>query len=214
MLLKNDGVLPLSRDIEDASRSIGPNADELMSLLGNYYGTPAAPVTVLAGHPRAAGPATQGALRARRRPRRRPAGSARAAADRRRSTCGRQPGSTEHGLKGEYFRGRDLAGRAGADAHRCRASTFRWDRGSPTTIWSRAASCPRDRALGNDDFSRALDRPAAAAGVRRYELDGDRRRWLPPVRRRHARDRRLDDRRRARARAARASTSRPARPTT
>ena len=46
VLLKNDGVLPLSRDIKTLA-VIGPTADDVMSLLGNYYGTPAAPVTVL-----------------------------------------------------------------------------------------------------------------------------------------------------------------------
>ena len=40
VLLKNDGLLPLARDKKVAV--IGPNADEVMTLLGNYYGTPAA----------------------------------------------------------------------------------------------------------------------------------------------------------------------------
>ncbi|MDY6944870.1 MAG: glycoside hydrolase family 3 N-terminal domain-containing protein, partial [Pseudomonadota bacterium] len=46
VLLKNDGMLPLSRNINTLA-VIGPTADEVMSLLGNYYGTPAAPVTIL-----------------------------------------------------------------------------------------------------------------------------------------------------------------------
>ena len=28
---------------------VGPTADDTMALLGNYYGTPAAPVTILQG---------------------------------------------------------------------------------------------------------------------------------------------------------------------
>ncbi|HSX64467.1 MAG TPA: glycoside hydrolase family 3 N-terminal domain-containing protein, partial [Pseudoxanthomonas sp.] len=48
VLLKNDGVLPLSREVRRVA-VIGPTADDTMSLLGNYYGTPAAPVTVLQG---------------------------------------------------------------------------------------------------------------------------------------------------------------------
>ena len=32
-------------------------------------------------------------------------------------------GSTEQGLKGEYFKGKELQGAAGGDAHRSRAST-------------------------------------------------------------------------------------------
>ena len=59
MLLKNDGVLPLSREHRRRIAVIGPNADEVMSLLGNYYGTPAAPVTVLQGIREAVGASTK-----------------------------------------------------------------------------------------------------------------------------------------------------------
>ena len=48
VLLKNDGVLPLSRELKRIA-VIGPTADDTMALLGNYYGTPAAPVTILQG---------------------------------------------------------------------------------------------------------------------------------------------------------------------
>ncbi|HWU69912.1 MAG TPA: glycoside hydrolase family 3 N-terminal domain-containing protein, partial [Pseudoxanthomonas sp.] len=48
VLLKNDGVLPLSRDTRRIA-VIGPTADDTMALLGNYYGTPADPVTLLRG---------------------------------------------------------------------------------------------------------------------------------------------------------------------
>src|SRR5690606_5484544 len=48
VLLKNDGVLPLSRDIRRIA-VVGPTADDTMALLGNYYGTPSDPVTVLRG---------------------------------------------------------------------------------------------------------------------------------------------------------------------
>ncbi|HBK45924.1 MAG TPA: glucan 1,4-alpha-glucosidase, partial [Xanthomonadaceae bacterium] len=49
VLLKNDGVLPLSRDKLKRIAVVGPTADDTMALLGNYYGTPAAPVTILQG---------------------------------------------------------------------------------------------------------------------------------------------------------------------
>src|SRR6478752_972169 len=58
VLLKNTGVLPLRKDIGTLA-VIGPNADELMSLLGNYYGTPSAPVTALAGIRQAVGAKTK-----------------------------------------------------------------------------------------------------------------------------------------------------------
>ena len=48
VLLKNDGLLPLKQ----APRTIaviGPNADNIHALVGNYHGTPSRPVTVLEG---------------------------------------------------------------------------------------------------------------------------------------------------------------------
>ena len=48
VLLKNDGLLPLSKEISSIA-VIGPNADDLMTLLGNYNGTPAQAVTPLEG---------------------------------------------------------------------------------------------------------------------------------------------------------------------
>ena len=49
VLLKNEGnLLPLSKDIASIA-VIGPNADDLQSLLGNYHGTPANYSTPLAG---------------------------------------------------------------------------------------------------------------------------------------------------------------------
>jgi beta-glucosidase len=55
VLLKNDGLLPLAKSKVKSIAVIGPTADEIMSLLGNYYGTPAAPVTILQGIREAAG---------------------------------------------------------------------------------------------------------------------------------------------------------------
>jgi beta-glucosidase len=46
VLLKNDGVLPLRSGIRVAV--VGPNADSLDALLGNYNGTPSQPMTLLA----------------------------------------------------------------------------------------------------------------------------------------------------------------------
>ena len=48
VLLKNNGVLPL-RKAPASIAVIGPNADNLDALVGNYNGNPSAPVTVLAG---------------------------------------------------------------------------------------------------------------------------------------------------------------------
>jgi len=49
VLLKNDGILPLNRDRLRTVAVIGPNADHVPVLLGNYNGTPSENYTVLQG---------------------------------------------------------------------------------------------------------------------------------------------------------------------
>jgi beta-glucosidase len=50
VLLKNqDDLLPLDRDSIKSIAVIGPNADQTLVLTGNYMGTPAEPVSILAG---------------------------------------------------------------------------------------------------------------------------------------------------------------------
>ncbi len=49
VLLKNDGLLPLQTKKLRRVAVIGPNATSVPALLGNYNGSPSAPVTVLAG---------------------------------------------------------------------------------------------------------------------------------------------------------------------
>ena len=48
VLLKNDGLLPLSKECKKIA-VVGPTAENLDILLGNYYGTPSAYVTLLEG---------------------------------------------------------------------------------------------------------------------------------------------------------------------
>jgi beta-glucosidase len=150
VLLKNDTLLPLSPSVPSIA-VIGPNADEVMTLLGNYYGTPSKPVTVLAGIRAAVSPSTKvlyarGAdlIEGRTDPRAAPPIP---------SACLRPAaGSSEHGLRGEYFKGRELSGPpvlTRVDP----AVNFRWDRLSPTTDMVLRGELPADRALGDDDFS-------------------------------------------------------------
>jgi beta-glucosidase len=150
VLLKNSGVLPLSRNLGTIA-VIGPTADEIMSLLGNYYGTPAAPVTVLQGIRDAVGPKTKvihsrGAdlVEGREEPRAAPLiepAYLRPAA-----------GAAEQGLKGEYFRGREFAGEPVLVRVDPRVA-FRWDRGAPTDDLVAQGQLAANRALGGDDFS-------------------------------------------------------------
>ncbi|MBN1201990.1 MAG: glycoside hydrolase family 3 C-terminal domain-containing protein [Anaerolineae bacterium] len=49
VLLKNDGLLPLDKSQLKTIAVIGPNADSVEVMLGNYNGIPAQPVTPLAG---------------------------------------------------------------------------------------------------------------------------------------------------------------------
>ena len=48
-LLKNEGVLPINTDIIKRIAVVGPNADNINALLGNYHGTPSNPVTFING---------------------------------------------------------------------------------------------------------------------------------------------------------------------
>ncbi len=150
VLLKNSGVLPLSPRVRTIA-VVGPNADDEMSLLGNYYGTPSRPVTVLAGIRNAAGPSTKvlyarGAdlVEGRSDPRAVPAIP---------SACLRpRAGVTAHGLQAEYFRGRDFAS-APVLTRVDPVVSFRWDRGSPTTEMTLRGEVTEERAIADDDYS-------------------------------------------------------------
>ncbi|HSD65174.1 MAG TPA: glycoside hydrolase family 3 N-terminal domain-containing protein, partial [Vicinamibacteria bacterium] len=150
VLLKNDGILPLRKDVGTLA-VVGPNADDVITLLGNYNGTPSHPVTILAGIRAAVSPATRvvyargvDLVEGRQDPR---AAEAIEAAFLRPS-----PGASERGLQGEYFRGRDLQGEpvlTRVDP----TIAFRWDRGAPTDELVARGEVPAERALEGDSFS-------------------------------------------------------------
>jgi beta-glucosidase len=149
VLLKNDGVLPLSRSLKRIA-VIGPTADDTMALLGNYFGTPAAPVTILQGIRDAA----QGVevryargvdlVEGRDDPGATPlieAAYLRPSAD-----------SPERGLRGEYFRTADLSGTPALVRTDAQIG-FRWDRGSPTdNLLARGEAAP-GQGIPGDGFS-------------------------------------------------------------
>jgi len=167
VLLKNDGVLPLSRNLRRVA-VIGPTADDPMALLGNYYGTPAAPVTILQGI-RAALPSAEvtyarGAdlVENRTDPGAAPLIEARYLRP--------SAHATEHGLKGEYFRGRDFAG-APAMTRVDAQVGFRWDRASPTDDLVARGELPAERALEDDDFCIRWSGQLLPPVSGRYEID-------------------------------------------
>ncbi len=151
VLLKNGGILPLDRSKLKTIAVVGPTADEIMSLLGNYYGTPAAPVTILEGIRAAVAPGTKvlysrGAdlVEGREEPRAAPLIEP--------AFLRPDAASTAQGLKGEYFRGRELAGKPVLTRVDPRVA-FRWDRGAPTDSMVAQGEMRSEAALGNDDYS-------------------------------------------------------------
>jgi beta-glucosidase len=150
VLLKNEGLLPLRKD-SGTLAIVGPNADDVTTLLGNYNGTPSQPVTILAGIRTAVSPKTRvlyargcDLVEGRQDPR---AAEAIGAVFLRPA-----PGSSDHGLAGAYFRGRDLHGEpvlTRVDP----VVAFRWDRASPTDELVARGEFAPDRALDGDDFS-------------------------------------------------------------
>lgn len=149
VLLKNDGILPLSRNTRRIA-VVGPTADDTMALLGNYFGTPAAPVTILQGIREAAkGVEVRYArgvdlVEGRDDPGATPLIEPtylRPSAD-----------SPERGLRGEYFRTRDLSGTPALVRTDAQIG-FRWDRGSPTdNLLARGEAAP-GQGIPNDRFS-------------------------------------------------------------
>jgi len=149
VLLKNDGVLPLSHDVRRIA-VVGPTADDTMALLGNYYGTPAAPVTILQGIREAVPQAEVTYARGTDLVDGRddPAATPLIEAQYLRPSAG----SPERGLRGEYFTNRDLSGTpvlVRVDAQ----IAFGWDRGSPTDNLMARGEAGQGQAVPDDNFS-------------------------------------------------------------
>lgn len=149
VLLKNDGVLPLRKDVGTIA-VVGPTADDLVALLGNYHGTPSRPVTLVAGIRRAVSPKTKvlyargvDLVEGRQDPRAATAIDA--------SYLRPARGSAERGLKAEYFRGRDFAGEPMLTRVDARVD-FRWDRSSPTDEPVARGELEAAQALEGDQF--------------------------------------------------------------
>jgi len=148
VLLKNNGILPLSKSVRRVA-VVGPTADDTMALLGNYYGTPTGPTTILQGIraalPRADVRYARGADLVENR--------ADPAATPLIETRYLQPttDAKEHGLRGEYFRGNECAG-APVLTRTDAQVAFRWDRDAPTDDLVARGELAPDRALDADHF--------------------------------------------------------------
>ncbi|EIL89432.1 beta-glucosidase-related glycosidase [Rhodanobacter fulvus Jip2] len=149
VLLKNDGVLPLSKDIKHIA-VIGPTADDVMALVGNYHGTPADPVTILRGIREAAPQAKVVYARGVDlvEGRSDPTGMPLVEAQYLRPSAG----DAERGLRGEYFRNTDLSGTP-ALVRVDPMIGFNWDRGSPTDNLLARGEAQPDQAVPSDNFS-------------------------------------------------------------
>ncbi|MGH8146071.1 MAG: glycoside hydrolase family 3 C-terminal domain-containing protein [Rhodanobacteraceae bacterium] len=167
VLLKNDGLLPLSTKLKRLA-VIGPTADDVDALLGDYYGTPEAPVTILQGIRRAL-PHTQVVY----------AHGANLVPGRLDPTAllviesrylRPSAGSAAHGLKGEYFRGHDLEGRP-VLTRIDPAIDFHWYSGTPTDALVADGAMPQGRALSRDDFSVRWSGRLSPPVSGRYELE-------------------------------------------
>lgn len=155
VLLKNVNVgekplLPLSKEIKSIA-VVGPTADEVMSLLGNYYGTPAKPVTILQGIREAVSPNTQviyargvDLVEGREEPRAAPVIEP--------QYLRPSANSSEQGLRAEYFRGKELKGEPVLRRVDPRIA-FRWDRGAPTDNLVARGELHKDKGLDGDNFS-------------------------------------------------------------
>jgi beta-glucosidase len=167
VLAKNTGILPLAPSTRTIA-VVGPTADDGMSLLGNYYGTPSRQVTILAGIRAAAGPAVRvlyarGAdlVEGRRDPRSVaaiPAANLRPAA-----------GAPGQGLTAEYFASREPSG-APALTRVDPVVDFRWERGSPTTDAVGRGELTADRAIPDDNFSARWTGQILAPATGTYEI--------------------------------------------
>ena len=148
VLLKNDGVLPLSKNLRRVA-VVGPTADDTMALLGNYYGTPTAPTTILQGIRAALSQADVRYARGADLVEGRDDPAAAALIEPRYLRPAAQ--SSEHGLKGEYYRGNDCTGAPVLTRIDAQVG-FRWDRGAPTDDLVARGDLPLGRELDADHF--------------------------------------------------------------
>ncbi|HVF15799.1 MAG TPA: glycoside hydrolase family 3 C-terminal domain-containing protein, partial [Steroidobacteraceae bacterium] len=80
-----------------------------------------------------------------------------------------EAGSTQRGLKAEYFRGKELSGTPVLTRIDSRVA-FRWDRGAPTDDLAAQGQLSQAQALSGDDFSVRWTGQLLAPTTGRYEI--------------------------------------------
>jgi beta-glucosidase len=149
VLLKNTGILPLDKTKIKTLAVIGPNADNVQVLYGNYSGVASKPITVLQGIKNAVGPNVK-VLYSK--------GCEYVEGYRERintltiASDYLQTPEGKPGLKGGYFANKNLEG----DPVMVRTDetvAFKWDKKSPSSEMISRGEWPSDKALPADNFS-------------------------------------------------------------
>lgn len=166
VLLKNTGLLPLDKTKIKTLAVIGPSADSVRVLYGNYNGTSSHPITVLQGIRNAVGPGVQ-VLCAK--------GCEYVEGYRERINAApiaskylKTP-EGEPGLKGEYFNNRNLEGQP-VMVRTDPMVDFQWNHKSPTSDIVGRGEWPADKAVSEDNFSVRWTGKLLVQETRRYEL--------------------------------------------
>jgi beta-glucosidase len=165
VLLKNNGILPLDKSKIKTIAVIGPNADNVRVLYGNYNGVSSKPITVLQGIKNAVGPDAQ-VLYAK--------GCEYVEGYKQRAGT---PVSSNYlktpdgnpGLKGEYFNNKNLGGQP-VMVRTDPTIDFQWGAGSPTTDMVVRGEWPRDKAIPDGNFSIRWTGKLTVPQAREYEL--------------------------------------------
>ncbi len=166
VLLKNNGLLPLDKTKIKTLAVVGPSADNVRVLYGNYNGTSSRPVTVLQGIKNAVGPDVQVLYVKgceyvegyRERLRTVPIPS-----DYLKTKEGKP------GLEGEYFNNENLEGKP-VMVRTDETIRFRWGLDSPTSEMISHGEWPADKAIPEDNFSVRWTGRLIAPQTGMYEL--------------------------------------------
>lgn len=168
-LLKNNGILPLNKDRLKRIAVVGPNADSLPALRGNYNGDASHPVTILDGIKKAVGdrvdvmysygcPLAEGVGQ-----------QGMPVVDATYLFTTDELGREIQGLKGEYYHGMDLQGDP-AFVRIDQEIEMTWGRGSPTATAIAQGILTADQKIDDDNFSIRWTGKLLAPVSGRYKL--------------------------------------------